>query len=158
MQSGADGAAACRAVGIAAEEARLDARAQISGVVDRHPRERAVLRILRWIREGAERAVRKDQRRVTLLQPGSCSITSWRDCGVSRSALFSPRWACTGSTKSARFGTRCPERQVAAAAQALRLDTREAPQRELARQQKKKEDGRAAQEKAREANKALCLP
>jgi hypothetical protein len=45
-----------------------------------------------------------------------------------------------------------------AAAQALRLDTREAPQRELARQQKEKEDARAAQEKAREANKALFRP
>lgn len=45
-----------------------------------------------------------------------------------------------------------------AAAQAVHLDTREAPQRELARQQKEKEDDRAAREKAREANKALFRP
>jgi hypothetical protein len=45
-----------------------------------------------------------------------------------------------------------------ASAQAVRLDARDAPKRELERQQKEKDDARAAQEKAREANKALFRP
>jgi hypothetical protein len=43
-------------------------------------------------------------------------------------------------------------------AQAVRLDEREAPQRELARQKKEVEDIRASQEKARLANKAAFRP
>jgi hypothetical protein len=45
-----------------------------------------------------------------------------------------------------------------AGVQALRLDEREAPQREIARQKKEAEDTREAQEKARLANKALFRP
>lgn len=45
-----------------------------------------------------------------------------------------------------------------AGAQASRLDEREAPQREIARQKKEAEDSRAAQEKARVANKAAFRP
>jgi hypothetical protein len=45
-----------------------------------------------------------------------------------------------------------------AAAEAARLDERDAPTRELARQQKDADDRRAAQEKARLANKALFRP
>jgi hypothetical protein len=45
-----------------------------------------------------------------------------------------------------------------AEAQALRLDEREAPQREIARQKKEADDTRAAQEKARLANKAGFRP
>jgi hypothetical protein len=45
-----------------------------------------------------------------------------------------------------------------AVAQAIRLDEREAPQREIARQKKDAEDLRAAQEKARVANKATFRP
>ena len=45
-----------------------------------------------------------------------------------------------------------------AAAQAIRLDEREAPQRELARQKKEVEDTRLSQEKARIANKAAFRP
>jgi hypothetical protein len=43
-------------------------------------------------------------------------------------------------------------------AQAVRLDEREAPQREIARQKKELEDSRASQEKARVANKAVFRP
>jgi hypothetical protein len=43
-------------------------------------------------------------------------------------------------------------------AQALRLDEREGPQRELARQKKETADARATQEKARLANKAAFRP
>jgi hypothetical protein len=43
-------------------------------------------------------------------------------------------------------------------AQALKLDEREAPQRETARQKKEADDGRAAQEKSRLANKAAFRP
>ena len=43
-------------------------------------------------------------------------------------------------------------------AQAIRLDEREAPQREIARQKKDVEDTRDAQEKARTANKAVFRP
>jgi hypothetical protein len=45
-----------------------------------------------------------------------------------------------------------------AAAQALRLDEQEAPQRELARQKKERDDGRAAADKARIANKDAFRP
>jgi hypothetical protein len=43
-------------------------------------------------------------------------------------------------------------------AQAVQLDEREAPQRELARQKKETEDARASDEKARLANKAVFRP
>jgi hypothetical protein len=43
-------------------------------------------------------------------------------------------------------------------AQAIRLDEREAPQREIARQKKDAEDTRDSQEKARTANKAVFRP
>jgi hypothetical protein len=45
-----------------------------------------------------------------------------------------------------------------AEAEAVRLDERDAPKRELARQTKEADDKRAAQEKARLANKALFRP
>jgi len=45
-----------------------------------------------------------------------------------------------------------------AADQAVRLDEREAPQREIARQKQEDENARAAQEKARTANKAVFRP
>ena len=45
-----------------------------------------------------------------------------------------------------------------AKAQALRLDERDAPRREIARQKKEAEDARAAQDKARVANKAAFRP
>lgn len=45
-----------------------------------------------------------------------------------------------------------------AAAQALRLDEREAPQREIMRQRKERDDGRAAAAKARAANKGGFRP
>jgi hypothetical protein len=43
-------------------------------------------------------------------------------------------------------------------AQALRLDDREAPQRELARQKKEADETRTSQQKARLANKAAFKP
>jgi hypothetical protein len=46
----------------------------------------------------------------------------------------------------------------AAAAQASRLDTLEAPQREIARRKKEADDARVSQEKARAANKATFRP
>jgi hypothetical protein len=42
--------------------------------------------------------------------------------------------------------------------QALRLDEQEAPQREVARQQKEHDDGHAAEVKARAANKGTFRP
>ena len=45
-----------------------------------------------------------------------------------------------------------------AEAEAVRLDERDAPRRELARQKKEADDQRTAQEKARVANKALFRP
>jgi hypothetical protein len=45
-----------------------------------------------------------------------------------------------------------------AAIQATRLDEREAPSREIARQKKERDDGRIAAEKARIANKAVFRP
>ena len=45
-----------------------------------------------------------------------------------------------------------------AGAQAIRLDEREAPQREIARQKKAAEDARVSQEKVRTANKAAFRP
>jgi hypothetical protein len=46
----------------------------------------------------------------------------------------------------------------AGAVQALQLDAREAPQREIARQQKELDDARAAAEKARNENRGLFKP
>lgn len=43
-------------------------------------------------------------------------------------------------------------------AEAVRLDEREAPQREIARQKKEVDDTRVSQEKARLANKAAFRP
>ena len=43
-------------------------------------------------------------------------------------------------------------------AEAIRLDEREAPGRELARQKKETEDARASEEKARLANKPAFRP
>ena len=45
-----------------------------------------------------------------------------------------------------------------AAVQAARLDEQDAPRREVARQKKEKDDGHAAAEKARVANKAVFRP
>ena len=45
-----------------------------------------------------------------------------------------------------------------AAIQAMRLDEQEAPGREIARQKKERDDGRAADEKARIANKGVFRP
>ena len=45
-----------------------------------------------------------------------------------------------------------------AVAQAIKLDEREAPQREIARQQKEEEESRVTQEKARVSNKAAFRP
>ena len=42
--------------------------------------------------------------------------------------------------------------------QALRLDEQEAPQREIARQKKERDDARAAADKARLANKGQFIP
>jgi hypothetical protein len=54
--------------------------------------------------------------------------------------------------------TRLGELARKATAQALRLDEQEAPQREIARQQKARDDGRAAAAKARAANKDVFRP
>ena len=80
------------------------------------------------------------------------------------------RWEDTQSTVSLfrssnqpRFGILILSKRVdalaqAAIAKAIRLDEREAPQREIARQKKEGDDTRAAQEKARPANKADFRP
>jgi len=54
----------------------------------------------------------------------------------------------TGDATLARKGT----------TQALRLDEQEAPQREIARQKKERDDARAAADKARHANKGQFIP
>ena len=54
--------------------------------------------------------------------------------------------------------TRLTARARTAEAEAVRLDEREAPQRERARQKKEAEDARAAREKARLSNKATFIP
>jgi hypothetical protein len=55
-------------------------------------------------------------------------------------------------------GTRLERLARTAGAEAVRLDAREAPQRELARQKKEAEDAHAAQEKAKADNKAVFRP
>jgi hypothetical protein len=45
-----------------------------------------------------------------------------------------------------------------AATEAVRLDEQQAPQREIARQKKERDDARVAAEKARAANKGLFWP
>jgi hypothetical protein len=54
--------------------------------------------------------------------------------------------------------TRLADLAGKAAAQAIRLDDQEAPQREVERQKKEQEDGAAAAAKAREANKGVFRP
>jgi hypothetical protein len=54
--------------------------------------------------------------------------------------------------------TRLAELARAAEAQALRLDDQEAPRRETMRQQKERDDGRAAAAKARATNKGVFRP
>jgi hypothetical protein len=54
--------------------------------------------------------------------------------------------------------TQLDELAKAADAEAVRLDQREAPLREIARQKQDAEDARAAREKARAANKATFRP
>jgi hypothetical protein len=67
------------------------------------------------------------------------------------------------SSSQPRFGILILSKRVdalaqAAIAKAIRLDEQEAPQREIARQKKEGEETRAAQEKARPANKADFRP
>ena len=54
--------------------------------------------------------------------------------------------------------TRLDDLARKAAAQAVQLDDQEAPAREIARQKKEREDGRAAAEKARATNKEVFRP
>ena len=56
------------------------------------------------------------------------------------------------------IGTRLEALARTADAQAIRLDQREAPQREIAREKKEVEDTRLSQAKARAANKAAFRP
>jgi hypothetical protein len=56
------------------------------------------------------------------------------------------------------FSKRLDRSAVAAVAEASRLDDQEAPQREIERQRKHEEESRAAQEKARPANKGNLRP
>jgi hypothetical protein len=56
------------------------------------------------------------------------------------------------------FSKRLDRSAVAAIAEAIRLDDQEAPQREIERQRKQEEESRAAQEKARPANKGNFRP
>jgi len=67
------------------------------------------------------------------------------------------------SSNQPRFGMLIVSKRVDALAQAaivnaMRLDEREAPQREIARQKKEGDESRAAQQKARPANKADFRP
>ena len=67
------------------------------------------------------------------------------------------------SSNQPRFGMLIVSKRVdalaeAAIVKAIRLDEQEAPQREIARQKKEGEESRAAQEKARPANKADFRP
>ncbi len=67
------------------------------------------------------------------------------------------------SSSQPRFGMLIVSKRVdalaeAAIVKAIRLDEQEAPQREIARQKKEGEESRAAQEKARPANKADFRP
>jgi hypothetical protein len=66
--------------------------------------------------------------------------------------------AYRGSFRLVVADTRLATLALTAEAQAQRLDEREAPQREAARQQKEREDGRVAAAKARAANKLGFLP
>jgi hypothetical protein len=56
------------------------------------------------------------------------------------------------------FSKQLDARAVAAVAEAMRLDDQEAPQREIDRQKKQDEENRAAQDRARPANKANFRP
>ena len=81
-------------------------------------------------------------------------IARWGDADYSV-VLYRSSYA---SFRMIVISTRLEGLARAADAQAIRLDEREAPQREIARQKKEAEDTRTSQEKARLANKAAFRP
>ena len=80
-------------------------------------------------------------------------VSRWGDAEHSivlyRSSSYRPAWRLIVTARRIEGLARTAE------AQARRLDDREAPQREIARQKKEQSDGRAAAEKARVSNKKV---
>ena len=81
------------------------------------------------------------------------SVGRWGDAEHSivlyRSSSYRPTWRLIVTALGVEGLARTAD------ARARRLDDREAPQREIARQKKEQSDGRAAAEKARTSNKKL---
>jgi len=80
-------------------------------------------------------------------------VARWGDAEHSivlyRHSSYKPTWRLVVTARRTEALARTAD------AQARRLDDREAPQREIARQKKEQSDGRAAAEKARTSNKKL---
>jgi hypothetical protein len=83
-------------------------------------------------------------------------VASWGD--VEHSVVLFATSSYRPGYRLVLTDTRLADLAGKAAAQAIRLDDQEAPQREVARQKKEQEDGAAAAAKAREANKGVFRP
>lgn len=83
-------------------------------------------------------------------------VARWEDAGhmvvLYRTATY------RASYRMLMMDTRLRDLAFKAETEALRLDTQEAPGREMARQKKERDDGRAATEKARTENKGTFRP
>ena len=88
-------------------------------------------------------------------QESGTRIARWGDAGFG-AVLY--RSSYESGFRLVVTSTRLMARVRTAEAEAARLDEREAPQRERARQKKEADDARVAREKARLANKATFVP
>ena len=83
------------------------------------------------------------------------TVAWWED---SQYSLNLARSSFTGAFELVICSKRVNDEAELALANALKLDKQEAPQREIARQKKERDDGRAAAAKARAANKSAFRP
>ena len=88
-------------------------------------------------------------------QESGTALARWEDADYS---LVLYRAPYASGFRTIVISSRLEALARSADAQAIRLDEREAPAREVARQQKEVEDARASSEKARLANKAAFQP
>ena len=91
----------------------------------------------------------------TIEEESGTRIAGWGDAEYT-AVLYRPSYAA--GFRMIVTSVRLNARARTADAEALRLDEREAPQRERARQKKEADDARTAKEKARVANKATFKP
>lgn len=113
VQGAADGAAALRAVGRAAENAGLDAAFEVGGIVGGHFREQAIVRIFGRTEERFAHAFREQKFWKLLVQDGQLAC---EDFAVFRQelfrALFTDLRRVNADPNAIHFGPGAPERHV----------------------------------------------